>query len=537
MKLQSSLTLFGSSAALALLFVLPDIASAASVTYTGTSANGKWNTASNWSPAAVPVAGDDVLVVQSGNRNIVIDLNASYEAPGLNSLLLNGEGSGNVTVNSSKTFTVSGTSTIGSFGKGSFNQNKGTHSLGALVLGASEETDLGTYTLKKGNLSVLSDLTVGAAGQGVFTHRKGTVTVGNDLILGSDGTAVGNYTLSRGTLAVQGVTNIGVLGEATFNQNRGTSTHTSLQLGGDLAGQGRVNLSGGTLRSDTTIVGVGGFGQFYQSGGTHVVASDLVLGSTVTGFGEYALSQGNLEVGGKLFIGENGSGQVFQTGGKVTVTAGVVVNAGDYFISDASLVTGGLTVGDDGGLVVSGSTSRIRTTDDVIFGASSTILTTEAELVIAKGSDVNLSVLQEDIGRDATGFDENYAFRAITLESNITLSLSGVAGDSALYVDAFDIGLNNIFRLDSIIIGNGINIYYNADNEDNAYLAGLSYNLGNGGRLIGISEEESASAFGTLSESSFSSPTVGAVPEPSTWGLVVLGLVALLFRRRFSVLR
>ncbi len=537
MKPQSSLSHFGSAAALALLLAGQNLASAASVTYTGTSAKGKWNTASNWSPATVPVAGDDVFVIQSGNRNIVIDLNATYGAPGLNSLLLNGEGAGNVTVNSSKAFTVSGTSTIASFGKGSFNQNQGNHSLGALVLGASDKTDLGTYTLKKGTLSVAADLELGLAGQGVFTHRRGSVSVGNDLTLAADVAAVGSYTLNGGTLNVQGVTSIGVLGEAFFNQSRGTSTHFSLEVGAGAGGEGTVNLTGGTIRSDTTIVGVAGTGQFFQSGGTHTVSGDLVLGSTVAGSGDYTLSKGTLTVGGKLFIGENGTGQFSQSGGKVTATGGVVVNDGEYLVSDASLTAGGITVGDNGSFVVSGSTSRIRTTDDLVFSDAAGITTTEADLVIAKNSDVNLSVLQDDIGKDATGFDSDYAWKSITLENNITLSLTGTATQSALYVDQIDIGLNSLFRIDSYVIGNGMNIYYNADNEENRYLAGLSYNLGNGGRLIGISEEMAASASGTLSESSSSSPTFGAVPESSTWGLVLLGLVAMIFRRRFLVAR
>jgi len=582
MKHQSSLIHVGSTAALALLFAGQNLASAASVTYTGTSTSGKWNTASNWSPAAVPVAGDDVFVVQSGSRNIAIDLNATYGAPGLNSLLLNGEGSGNITVNSSKTFTVSGTETIASFGKGSFNQNKGTHTTGQLILAASDQNDLGTYVIKKGTLNVLSDLVVGEVGQGVFTQRGGTVDVASGLLVASEATSVSSYTMNKGALQVHGSTVIGDLGVGFLTQSRGKSTLTTLALGSSSGGEGTVNLQGGKMFTDSVVVGGLGTGTFNQSGGTHNVQSDVSLGVSGGGVGSYNLSRGELNVGGKLFIGENGSGDFVQTGGKVSATQGVVVNNGSYSMTDSSLTTSSLTVEATGAFSMSGSTSRIRTSGDVIFNSAASISTTEGKLAVAKGSDINLSVLGDDVGKDASGFSGNYAWDKITLERNVTLSLVGTTGENALYVDVIDLGTNNPFRLDSIIIGNGIDIYYNADNEENRYLAGLSYNIGGGGRLIPISTEvEEASAlagsgtiggsltmgllnegsgslalegdsiyvagttvfagdlllsdsfaFGTLSESEFSSPTVGVVPEPSTWGLVVLGLVAVLFRRR-----
>lgn len=291
--------------------------------------------------------------------------------------------------------------------------------------------------------------------------------------------------------------------------------------------------------TDSVAVGDLGTGTFNQLGGTHNVQADVSLGVSASGAGTYNLSRGELKIGGKLFIGENGTGDFIQTGGKVSVTQGVVVNNGSYSMTDSSLTTTSLTVGANGAFSMSGTTSRLRTSGDVTFDSAASISTTVGKLTVAKGSDINLSVNGLDVGEDSSGFGDSYAWDTITLERNITLTLDGTANVNALYVDVIDLGTNNPFRLDSIIVGNGINIYYNADNEENRYLAGLSYNLGNGGKLIGITDAAAAAAFasGTLSESEFSSPTVGAVPEPSTWGLVMLGLVALLFRRRFSVVR
>jgi hypothetical protein len=146
---------------------------------------------------------------------------------------------------------------------------------------------------------------------------------------------------------------------------------------------------------------------------------------------------------------------------------------------------------------------------------------------------VSLTVLQTNILDDAAGFGDAYALRSLTLENKVTLTLDGNALTNALYVDQIDIGTNALFRMDTYIIGNGINIYYNADNEENRYLAGLTYNLGSGGRLIPISVEveAEATAFGTLSESA-SAPGFTAVPEPTSGVLAGLGLLVLAARRR-----
>jgi hypothetical protein len=512
-------------------------ASAATVTYVGPN-GGKWNLPANWSPAAVPVAGDDVLVVQSGTRNISVDQNVTYGAPGLNSVLVNAEGSGNLTVNSGKNFTIADSLTLGSFGKGSFNQTAGNNSYGSLVLAASDKADFGNYTLRKGTLGITSDFLLGQFGQGVFNHQNGTISVGGNFSLADQANSQAVYTQSRGALTVAGSTFVGNNGEAQMNVNRGTSTHASLQVGVGAAGEGTVNLKRGTVRSAEATVGDAGVGIFNQTGGTHTVTSDLIVGLAAGGVGSYNISRGSLNVGGKLILGVAGSGDFNQTGGKVTATGGIAVNDGSYNLTDASVVTSELSVAAGASFVTSGSTSRLRTSGDVTFDPGATISTTDLDLTLARGSDVNLSVLQTDVGPEAFGLVGNYAFRSITLESNVTLTLEGNALNDALYVDRIDLGTNSLFRVSSYIVGNGINIYYNADNEENRYLGGASYGLGGGGRLLPISELEAAASGMSLSSgSSFQSvPSapllISAVPEPTTGGLVALGLLALACRRR-----
>lgn len=518
---------------------------AASVDYTGTASKGKWNVASNWSTGTVPVNEDDVSLIQSGSRSITVDLNVAYSGTGLASLLINAAGSGAMSLNASKNLVVSGDEIIGSFGKGAFNQNSGKHVAGQIILAASDSGDVGTYVLKKGSLSVLTNLSIGVEGQGVFTQRSGSVGVGGDLVLSDSALAESSYSLNNGSLSVAGATIVGDQGVASFTQSRGTVNQGGLVVGLSDSGDGTVTMNNGRMNSGMVIVGDDGFGEFQQNRGTHTIQGDLVLGAT-SGSGYYSMAGGSLKVGGNLEIGPGGTGIFEHTKGKVTISGGLAITSGDYLLTDSTLTTNGISIGAGSSLIASGTASRIRTTGDFLIDAGGEADLTNAELIIGKGGEVNMSV--------NGSFDDGIAIEKLSLEKNITLSLEGGL-DNALYVDVFDIGSNNMLRIDSIVFGNGIDIYYNADNDENRYLLGLSYALGNGGRLIPVFTDEETDASlggalsvasfatstgsdfltidsgsGTLADSGFSSP--GVVPEPATVLLAGSGLAALLLRRR-----
>jgi hypothetical protein len=107
-----------------------------------------------------------------------------------------------------------------------------------------------------------------------------------------------------------------------------------------------------------------------------------------------------------------------------------------------------------------------------------------------------------------TGYSHNFAWGVLELDSaqSLTLQDGNTAPGGALYINQLILA-NGLPQIGSIT-GNGLNIYYNATDPLNTYLAGQTYPLTNGGFLI------------------------GATPEPTTEFLALASATILLRRRR-----
>ena len=104
---------------------------------------------------------------------------------------------------------------------------------------------------------------------------------------------------------------IATFGTATFTQTGGTnSVGTDLFLGYEDSSDGSYDLSASGILTvgGEEQIGVSGMGDFSQSGGTHDVTGSLRLGTNGTGDGSYDMSDGDLTVGGTLFVGVDGNG-------------------------------------------------------------------------------------------------------------------------------------------------------------------------------------------------------------------------------------
>lgn len=459
-------------------------AHAASVTYTGPNF-GTWSSASFWSNGSVPGPGDAVSILNTGSTDLWLKADVSYGQPGLSSLLVNGSGNGWAIADVYKNLAVSGTTTLGSSGRGAIEQQGGNQDLGTLILGASGTASVGSYTLRKGNL-IADDLIVGHIGSGGFGHLKGNVTVGNDLIVGNGSSVDSLYTLQKGKLTVADSTVIGGAGDGFFEQGKATTDFGRLTVGQASGFGGSVKQFGGTIRTDSATIGDGGEGHYELYAGVHAVAGNLTLGGSAGGTGVYLAQGGALSVGGKIFVG--GSGEAFfgQSVGQVSAAGGVEVRAGEYQLVNNTLTTRGLSVAAGGYFTTEGTKSTIRTSGDIVFDAAAGITTRDATLVVAKDSQISLSAIQADSGASFSALSNTESWNAVTLEKNVTLTLEGTAGVDAIYVNSLNIGSKDPFRVESLITGNGVDMYYNASLKANKYLKGGTYDLGNGGELIPV---------------------------------------------------
>ncbi len=222
-------------------------------------------------------------------------------------------------------------------------------------LGTNEFVGLdvsGRYDIQGGSLEQVGygHLTIGGAG--ALRQSGGTVDVAfNHLIVGTSDPGQANYVLSDGLLLVNGDSRVGSSGAGRFEQTGG-----SHQVGGDLVvgvqadGLGHYALAGGSLQvAGNEVIGAQARGEFIppfglritiggifaQTGGTHAVAGDLVVGAEAGSSGWFQLDGGSLEVGGALRVGELGEGFFTQTAVTLDLASLEVGRLGFYELNGA----------------------------------------------------------------------------------------------------------------------------------------------------------------------------------------------------------
>ena len=230
-----------------------------------------------------------------------------------------------------------------------------------------------SMTLQSDNanaLNVTGNFAIGKNGNGIFQQSAGAVSAAQVLlggeVFGTD-TSNGNgqYTMSGGSLTTSTLT-VGNLGSGSFTQSGGDVSTSQLTLGsagGTPANSfGQYFLSGsGTLTTTQSTIGDIGRGEFTQSGGTHTVASDLVLGNApaLTGGtpargGFYTLGGGQLIVAGSTIIGNGNNGFAGEPGGSGSFTQ----SGGSQFVGGELRVGNtGSDAGGTGSYVLSGTGS------------------------------------------------------------------------------------------------------------------------------------------------------------------------------------
>ncbi len=287
---------------------------------------GNWSVPGNWSPAAVPVGGEAVNIVNNDITPRTVTLDISTPSLGLMSIDQQGAGAvDTLSITSNVSLTAGGLDVGGYSGSGA------TAGRGAIIQSA-------------GQVAMSSGLDLGLGYGGPATSPATALSTGT-------------YTLSgTGTLTAPQSEFIGYGGNGTFNQLGGTNTVQSGPIGyfdiAALVGSvGTYNLSGGQLSvSKSEIIGDSGTGTFTQTGGTNSLtgSNSMFLGNSAGGSGTYtANGTAVLNVGGDVNVGfaATGSG-IFnvQTGASVSITGALKIGAGDQVnLSGGTLALTGYT--------------------------------------------------------------------------------------------------------------------------------------------------------------------------------------------------
>jgi hypothetical protein len=336
---------------------LPAWVAATTYQWIGGSAN--WGTAANtgWSPTGLPNNGDTANVTNTLGLTQTITYNYTGTALTMNTLTLDalgGSNTGSETLsmaanNISATSEFVGDSGSASKGNALFNQSGGTNTAADLYLG-DNPTDVGTYVISAGTLSVSSFLEVGFEGAGTINNTGGTNNI-STLVMAVDPGANGTYNLNGGSLSALSIEYIGDQSSATFNQTNFTTNSTvTLYLGYQGSGSGNYQLNdSATLNvSGNEFIGLNGIGNLnIATSAANTIAGYLSIGGESGAVGTVAVPGGTLTAA-NIYAGGGASA----AGGKgiLTVSGGSVTTAGELDIyntggTNVTLSNGSLSVG------------------------------------------------------------------------------------------------------------------------------------------------------------------------------------------------
>lgn len=447
-------------------------------------------------------------------------------------------------------------------GSGSYHLKSGEASASHVYVGFG---GTGTFVQDGGTFLARDVLALGASatGQGTYSMHSGTLTV-KEAVFGYDGS--GLFEQFGGTNSASATTWLGARNgsQGTYTQAGGYHQPGVLVLAETSGSRGTYDLRAGTLSADQAVVGRGGMGMFKQSGGSSSFGSSLSIGMEPGSKGEYLLSGGSLSTatlvvrGGSLFAQSGGvlsafSIEVLQGGklqlfggtlnaigsasnygtlelqggsptfdggfsndGKIQVRNTNVVFRGLYtergaLISDPSVLDFHTAFIDADGYWVAGSGDEFRIAGDFVNNSLQYGLwnTRSADLVFTRDATHTFHLPGADLGTDRGGFEDNFAWHRLAVESGASLMLldGNSAPGGALYIGLLDLN-GDLGRLAQI--NSAFNIYYDPSLAGNAYLGGSTYVLDGGGFLMATQP----------------------VPEPGQFALFLAGLLVVLRLRR-----
>lgn len=454
-----------------------------------TSWNYGWNTASNWVPAGVPEAGDNVTI--GGSRKPILDTST----PTLGMVYV--------------AYTYSTTAADG------YLRIYGSPNFPAYTGALNADTIYVSY--------------VGGS-TGFIQQMGGTVTANNLSLKYNKGTGNAEYYLQGGTLTTT-TGNIGSSGKSTFNHSSGTYNSTTINLGvynyasyGTESDVAYYNMTGGTVN----VSGNFNLGYYSEARGHLKMGNDTGATGTVTGTGNLIIKNGTHASGLGIV---QGFGDITMTGaltnnGKVIADGWGGANTSDRTLTmadfssistvEASQMTDAGWYAQNRGklvlptLAVSGGSSTAYFGED---SANNQKLVNSMKLAFdsVTGGNVGISLLAGDNSEVGTLGDE-----------------AKVIGIWKIDGSSFDFGSGNVdlnIRYDSTLASTlGIT-------ESDLKL----YHQVNGAWVDVTSDVDTTNKFISADNvDSFSLFAVGTniVPEPATLGLLAFGTLAVISRRK-----
>ncbi len=360
------------------------------------------------------------------------------------------------------------------------------------------------------NVGAISGLTVAnnSAGLGQVNLQAGSaLTVSGNSVIGAIASGTGVLNVNGGLFTASGTTILGNIASSigTLSVASGTfSSSAPLVVGSVAGGTGNVTVSGGNLTAGITTIGSGGAGTVTVSGGTMSVTTFTVssqsgsVGSLVISGGRFATT-----ASGNYFVGQRTAGTTTgsfsQSGGEVDLAGGGGVLVVGSSNGEAQTVHGSATISGgnfNGGFLIGGNT-----------GVSDGTLTIQGSTAVIGSTSVSAGIDLRSTGKivfqlDGVGVSTlDYANANVSFSTGADLWIDGSAytgGDQIItLIDAGSFTNGDFATINQSVFGFG---------------SGYTTNLFFDGNDLKLA--------------------ITAVPEPSTWALLGLGLGAVLWQTR-----
>ena len=527
-----------------------------------------WNEPNNWSLGRVPTnqngatTGDTFDDAVINSTAVVPLINADLAATPRDIVV--GTGSGNMaqlnqTAGTAQTgggnwMFVGRDGAMGTYNLGDVNSSGGTFSglgtgsgsmnvggrlyvaghVGAPAFGVANINTTGTLTT--GN-----DLNIGAAnGSGTVNLDNGTVTVGGWICVGRDengNSGSGTWNQSGGTVTVNGNTAIGLPGTSgNFNMTGGTHTTkgefwVGTGVGNGVPSYATASVSGGTVTTNNWLaVGRNGAAGTLSISGTGVVqkqgAGHITIGTGAGGYGTVNVQDnGTLSSNADLIVAENdptATAVVNQSGGRVLLGGNLDVQrsgTGTYNLSGGTLSVDGRVPDPNN---EKGQVLGIDAREGTFNFTGGQITRSNAGVITYVG---DLHVQDKSAGFKIDN-DKTFSVSGVLdIMSGVTLDVTGTtlpgggAGSFALGTDGSISGTFDPSTTTLVGLGNANDATF------------ISEAAGEGGQFnpstdkVYWVQEQGGNV-------SLQYSLGAAVPEPTSLGLIGLGAVALVGRRR-----